>query len=264
MLLEDFYFMESFWLGLRKIVLEACLKMHRYTRAVLVSALTLSITPAVLADLLTFQWDGVHAANSLVKDLPIQAVFTIDTDTPRTSVTQFTIDGQTATSHVYEGAIVSGYYKVGEHLFPLVTSGSIVTGSHPLFGDITVAARNNVTILENGSSGIGTRYTRFAINGSTDHQERGGITPGTVLFHLFDHDVPRDTIIGYGLDQPLQTLRLPSQGGVDRAVFGMGARVGVVSTVTSGEGHLKAVPEPGSLALLGLGTLAMIRRRRPA
>ncbi|MFI4860397.1 MAG: PEP-CTERM sorting domain-containing protein [Phycisphaerales bacterium JB063] len=232
------------------------------TRLCLAASAAALAANAASADLLTYQWDGVTAGNSIVQNQTVQVVFTIDTDTALTSTNTFTVEGQTATRYVYDGAIVSGHYQVGEHLFPFVTEGEIFLGSNPLFGDIFVDARNTVTIVENNASN-GARFNAFYINASTDYQQRGGITSSTILINLFDHDLPRDTVLPGTLDQPLDTLHLPSQGGIDRAAFTMGALVGSISSsVTSGEGYLSIVPEPGSLALLGLGTLTLLRRRR--
>lgn len=237
--------------------------MAHPTRLCIAALAAATLANTASADLLTYQWDGVTAGNSLVQNQTVQVVFTIDTDTALTSTNTFQAEGQTATRYVYDGAIVSGYYQVGEHLYPFVTEGEILVESVPGFGDIVVDARNTVTIVENSASN-GSRFNSFVINASTDFVERGGIDPSTILINIFDYDVPADTIVGGTLDQPLDTLRLLSQGGVDRAAFGMGAYNGAISsTVTSGEGNISIiVPEPGSLALLGLGTLAMIRRRR--
>lgn len=235
----------------------------RFAAALTAATLVATVGPAASADLLTYQWDGTTAANSLVKNQTVQVVFTIDTDTALTSSYTYQAEGQPATSYIYEGAIVSGYYKVGDNLYPFVTEGQILVESNPGFGDIVVNARNTVTIVENSSSN-GTRFNSFNISASTDFVERGGIDPSTILINIFDYDLPRDTVIGDSLDQPLDTLRLHSQGGVDRVAFGMGAYNGAISsTVTSGEGSISIVsPEPGSVALLGLGTLALVRRRR--
>ena len=220
-----------------------------------------SIGSSATAELMTYQWDGVTANNSVIQNETVQVVFTIDTATTKTSTSIISLNGEDATKHVYEEALVSGYYKVGETLFRFVTSGDIFVGSDPLFGDIFVPANNTVTIIENFAGSRG-RNTRFSISGTTDYVARDGITPGVIIIHFDDYDTPKDTVVGDGLDQPLDTLKLVSQGGVDSTVFLMGATFGVVSSVTSGEGSLALVPEPGSLALLGIGGLLLVRRRR--
>jgi len=232
---------------------------NRFTHCLVLGVFPAIAAPAVSADLLTFRWVGTTAANSIVQNQPVDVVFTIDTDTPM-------LASSTATRHEYEGAIVSGHYKVGEHLFPFVTSGDIVTEIYPddiPFPDPTTPARNTILVRKDVESN-GRVSNRLTIHASSDHVERGGIDPKHILINVFDYDVPRDTVVlDSGLDLPLDTVRTYSQGGSDTAVFGMGAQVGgLVSTVTSGEGSLSIVPEPGSLSLIAAGGLLIMRRRR--
>jgi hypothetical protein len=116
----------------------------------------------------------------------------------------------------------------------------------------TVQAGTYRFLADIGSSGSTPTTTYMDVyaftgpNAYTPLETHGGVTPpaGQVVTDDYSFTVPVDsTLIG-------QTLVLQFVGG------------GLQSTVDSVRGDFVAVPEPTSLALLGLGGLAALRRRR--
>ncbi len=196
------------------------------------------------ADLITYQYDGTVATNTPWASLhgkPVKVRLTIDLDTPASQAT--------ADRKQYDGAVTAGYFQVDGIRFPIDPNGS-----------------RNITVVRTGVFDInsGLTFNQYNINVSTDGVDRDPfVFPSNILFNLYDYDAPADTVRDLELDQPLDTLKTISHGGVDKFAVGLGVAIGSThSTVTSGDGGMSIVPTPGTGALLALGGCVAVTRRR--
>lgn len=209
-----------------------------------------ALAPAIVvaasahAGTVSYLYTGTVATNSpftQFRGTPVEALITLDLDV--------TAAQTEADRKLYSGAVVGGYFTVDGIEFPLNPGGS----------RNTVSVRTGVLDVNTG-----TRFNQFFVNISTDGVDRAPFSfPGAVSLTLFDFDDPADTVVDLGMDQPLDTLKTQSHGGVDRISIGMGVAIGsTFSTITSGDGGMLVVPAPGSVALLVGAGLVSVRRRR--
>ncbi len=196
------------------------------------------------ADEISYLYNGTVGTNtpwSSFHGKPVEVLVTINLDT---------IASQTSADRKqYDGAVTGGYFDVDGIRFPFVTDG-----------------RRNRVIVRTDVFDInsGLNFNQYVINISTDGVDRAPFSfPGEMLFSLFDFDSPADTVLDLDLDQPLNTLRTQSTGGVDRLGIALGVAVGsTFSSVTSGDGGIRVVPAPGSALLLAGAGLMAARRKR--
>ncbi len=196
------------------------------------------------ADSVSYLYNGTVATNTPWASFhgkPVEVLVTINLDTAASQVS--------ADRKQYDGAVTGGYFDVDGIRFPFDPAGM----------RNTVTVRTDVLDINSG-----LHFNQYVINISSDGVDRGPfIFPSAMLFNLFDYDAPADTVVDLDLDQPLNTLRTVSNGGVDRLGIAMGVAIGSIhSSVTSGDGGMRIVPAPASVALLGFGGALAARRRR--
>ena len=215
--------------------------MNKPTIIATIAATALAAAPAA-ADLVTYRYEGTQHNTNFAVGAPVVAEFTLDLDTVGV--------GTPGDAEGYDRPIVDGFFSYNGIVFPFDTDGEF----------------NSVSIITDYQGSNNQVYNRYQLRVSTDGVERGGIAyHDAVNLFIFDRDTPRDTVVGTGLDQPLDTVRGASNGGIDSIVWSMGAFNGsVFSTITSGDGGMSIVPvpEPASAMLMATGGLLALRRRR--
>lgn len=147
--------------------------------------------------------------------------------------------------------------RVGDPVHPIRTGLLNIQYDASNFGGPAIVADEVVVNLGAAISGSGIIFFQeqvFELDGNGN--EVGG--PIGVATHLFDANSPLIWGTTIVLDRPVQNLRVKKAfdlSAVDTAAFDLAA-VNIVNQ------SLVLVPEPATLAALGMGALALLRRRR--
>ncbi|MEM6259429.1 MAG: PEP-CTERM sorting domain-containing protein [Planctomycetota bacterium] len=190
-------------------------------------------------------------------------------------------DAGTTSAQVIAGEVAAGTER--QRVTRVLSTGQGADGTSVFIGlDYTFSGQNYTAFeLHQGGTDDGQRTLRLASTGSNVLQESNRVATNTFLTFSGDEaSVSHRYVIqiDFGVGAAADKVSLYQDGvevvsGVEAAIdmsfdrvslaaFGSTSSIGVTDNIVIATTFAEAVPEPGSLALMGLGGLLMIKRRR--